>query len=63
MRFALLLALINALMPMLRNWGLKLEAMGNRPAAILTAQPEPILQQSNMVIFHQEDGITIFTTP
>ena len=62
-RFALLLALINALMPMLRNWGLKLEAMGNRPAAILTAQPEPILQQSNMVIFHQEDGITIFTTP
>ena len=55
--FALLLMLISALMPMLRNWGLKLEAM---EAPI---QPEPVLQPENMVILHQEDGITIFTTP
>lgn len=62
-RFLVLLALINSLMPLLRNWGLKLEAMENRPAAAITAQPEPVLQPENMVIFHQEDGITIFTTP
>lgn len=62
-RFLVLLTLIYSLMPMLRNWGLRLEAMENRPAAMMAAQPEPILQPENMVIFHQEDGITIFTTP
>lgn len=61
--FLVLLALINALMPMLRNWGLKLEEMENRPAAMTAAQPEPVLQPENMVILHQEDDITIFTTP
>lgn len=62
-RFFLLLSLISALMPLLRNWGLKLEAMENRPAAVITAEPEPILQPENMVILHQEEGITLFTTP
>lgn len=62
-RFLVLLALIHSLMPMLRNWGLKLEELENRPAAMITAQPEPILLPENMVIFHQKDGITIFTTP
>lgn len=62
-RFLVLLTLINSLMPLLRNWGLKLEAMENRPAAAITAQPEPVLQPENMVILHQEADITIFTTP
>lgn len=62
-RFGILLALINSLMPMLWNWGLKLETMENRPAAVITAEPEPILQPENMVILHQEEGITLFTTP
>jgi len=61
-RFLVLLTLINSLMPMLRNWGLKLEAMEAGRTAV-TVQPEPILQPENMVILHQEDGITIFTTP
>ncbi len=61
--FLMLLALINTLMPLLRNWGLKLEAMENRPAAMMAAQPEPVLQPENMVVLHQENGITIFTTP
>ncbi len=61
-RFLVLLTLINSLMPMLRNWGLKLEAIEDSRTAI-TAQPEPVLQPENMVIFHQEDGITVFTTP
>lgn len=61
-RFALLLSLISALMPLLRNWGLKLETMeGSR--SIAAVQPEPILQPENMVILHQEQDITIFTTP
>ena len=62
-RFLILLALIDSLMPMLRNWGLRLEAMENRPAAAIAAEPEPILQPENMVIFHQEEGFTLFTTP
>ena len=62
-RFLVLLALINSLMPMLRNWGVKLEATEKHPAVAITAQPEPILQPENMVIFHQEADITIFTTP
>ena len=62
-RFLVLLSLIHSLMPVLQNWGLKLEEMENRPAAMMTAQPEPLLKPENMVIFHQEDGITIFTTP
>jgi len=62
-RFLILLTLINSLMPMLRDWGLKLEEMENRPAAMITAQPEPVLQPENMVIFHQEKDVTIFTTP
>lgn len=61
-RFFLLLSLISALMPMLRNWGLKLETMeGSR--SIAAAQPEPILQPENRIILHQEGDITIFTTP
>ncbi len=61
-RFFLLLTLINALMPMLRNWGLQLEAMEeSRSPAVL--QSEPVLLPENMVIFHREEGITIFTTP
>lgn len=63
LRFLVLLLLINSLMPMLRNWGLQLKAMENRPAAMITAQPEPVLLPENMIIFHQEAGITIFTTP
>jgi len=62
-RFLVLLFLINSLMPMLRNWGLKLKEMENRPAAAITAQPEPVLKPENMVILHQQDDITIFTTP
>ena len=62
-RFLVLLFLIHSLMPMLRNWGLRLEELENRPAAVMTAQPEPVLQPENMVILHQEAGITIFTTP
>ena len=62
-RFVILLAVIHSLMPMLRNWGLKLEAMENRLAAVISAKPEPILLPENMVILHQEEGITLFTTP
>ena len=62
-RFLVLLFLINSLMPMLRNWGLRLEEMENRPAAVITARPEPVLKPENMVILHQQDDITIFTTP
>ena len=62
-RFLVLLFLINSLMPMLRNWGLRLEEIENRPAAVMTAQPEPVLKPENMVILHQQDDITIFTTP
>lgn len=60
--FVLLLAIVNFLMPVLGNLWNRLEAT-ERPAASITATPEPILQPENMVIFHQEDGITIFTTP
>lgn len=58
--FLALLYVISCLMPVLRNWGLKLEATEewNR-----TATPEPVVQAADMVIFHQEDDITIFTTP
>lgn len=62
-RFLVLLFLINSLIPVLRNWGLRLEEMEKRPAALISAQPEPILLPENMVIFHQEADITIFTTP
>jgi len=62
-RFLVLLFLIHSLMPMLRNWGLRLKAMENPPAASITAQPEPVLNPENMVILHQQDDITIFTTP
>lgn len=55
--FLILLALIYSLMPLLRTWGLDLEA---REEAART--PEPVLQPEEMVIFHQEDGITIFTS-
>jgi len=61
-RFILLLAVIHSLMPMLRNWGLKLETMEAGRSAVMV-QPEPVLQPENMVILHQEDDITIFTTP
>jgi hypothetical protein len=49
-------------MPMLRSWGLKLEAMEDRRSAV-TVHPEPVLQPENMVVLHQEDEITVFTTP
>ena len=63
LRFFVLLALINSMMPMLRNWGLELEAMEDRSAAVTTAKPEPVLVPENMVILHREAGVTIFTTP
>lgn len=62
LRFLILLYVIYSLMPMLRSWGLKLEAMEDRRSAV-TVHPEPVLQPENMVILHQEGGITLFTTP
>lgn len=61
-RFLVLLALIQSLIPMLRNWGLKLEAMEDS-RTVVAIRPEPILIPENTVVFHQEDGITLFTTP
>lgn len=59
--FVLLLAIVHFLMPVLGNLWNRLEA-AERPSASITAAPEPVLQPENMVIFHQEDGITIFTS-
>lgn len=56
--FVILLALINSCMPLLRNWGLKLDAMESRPAAVMKA--EPVMAPEDMVVLHQEQGITIF---
>ena len=59
LRFLVLLALINSLMPMFRNWGLELEAR-EETARSVALQPEPVLDPENAVIFHREDGITVF---
>lgn len=61
-RFLILLYLLYSLMPMLRNWGLELEAREDSRATV-AIHPEPILQPENMVILHHEKGITLFTTP
>ena len=61
-RFLILLYLIYSLMPLFRDWGLKLEAMEESRSAV-SVQPEPVLAPENMVILHREDGITLFTTP
>ena len=63
-RFVLLLTLIYAVMPMLRNWGLDLKAREHsaRPAASIQAEPEPVLSAEDMVILHQDSDITIFTS-
>ena len=62
-RFVLLLTLIYAVMPMLRNWGLDLKARERESSVHLIAvQPEPVLSAEDMVILHQDSDITIFTS-
>lgn len=61
--FILLLVIINSLLPLIRNWGLELEA---REEAVHTVairpEPEPVMAPEDLVIFHQEADVTIFTS-
>ncbi|MBQ3194597.1 MAG: hypothetical protein IJB59_13615 [Oscillospiraceae bacterium] len=62
-RFVLLLTLIYAVMPMLRNWGLDLKEKERESSVRLIAvQPEPVLSAEDMVILHESTDITIFTS-
>lgn len=55
--FVILLALINILLPMLRDWGLDLETREN---SYIAMEPEPVMAPEEKVILHQEQGVTIF---
>ncbi len=61
LRFFILLAAIYSLMPMFRDWGLKLEDM-ERKHSSGTVQPEPALLPENGVILHEEKDLTVFVT-
>lgn len=61
LRFFILLAAIYSLMPMFRNWGLKLEDM-ERKHSSGAVQPEPALLPENGVILHEQKGLTVFVT-
>lgn len=62
-RFVLLLAVINSLMPLIRNWGLDLKARERastvRQVAV-RAEPEPVMAPEEIVFLHQEQDISIF---
>lgn len=58
-RFFLLLWLIYSLMPMLRNWGFRLEAM---EAGHRTVAREPVVPEEDLLTLWTEKGIHIFTT-
>ena len=60
-RFALLLAVIYSVMPMLRNWGLELKATENR-ARTVAVQPEPVVAEADKMILHEEQGVTVFAS-
>lgn len=57
-RFLVLLALINSLMPMLRNWGLKLEAIEESHS---TVTREPVVLPEDLMTLYQQEDIHIFT--
>jgi len=59
LRFLVLLTLINSLMPMLRNWGLKLEAIEESHR---TAAREPVVPAEDMVTLYRNGDIHIFTS-
>lgn len=53
-----LLFVINALLPMIRNWGLELETMEERYLAA-EPEPEPFMPEDAMLL-HEEGGIRIY---
>ena len=59
LRFVILLVLINSLMPLLRNWGLKLEAMEESAAAVAR---EPVVPEGDRVTLYRQKDLYIFTT-
>lgn len=56
--FLVLLVLIGGMMPVLRNWGLKLEATEeiNRPTA-----PEPVIPATDLLCLYRDKTLQIFT--
>lgn len=61
--FFALLAIINFMMPMLRDWGLDLKAR-ERAAGVHTVavRPEQVISPEETVVLHQERGVTVFAS-
>lgn len=55
--FLVLLAIINVLLPMLRNWGLELEAIEEH---YLAAQPEPVAIPENCTVLYDDGEMAVY---
>lgn len=55
--FLILLAIINTLLPLLRNWGLELEAIENLHIA---AEPEPVAIPENCTVLYDDGEVAVY---
>lgn len=55
--FLVLLAIINSLLPMLRNWGLELEAIEDR---YIAAEPEPMVIPENCTVLYDDGEVAVY---